>query len=732
MLTMRIAGWSARHRALTVFGWLLLVALVYAAGHTVGTRNLPAYDPGQSGQAERVLQQVAPAQQDAYSEAVLIQARGGETFADDPAMRQAVSQLAAALAAQPQYAVGISTPLAAGGQSLVSADGRSALVTFDVPGNVSSVDAAVTADQHAVADVQGRYPGLTVAESGDASITQAVDSSLNFGHAEATSIPVTLILLLAVFGSLAAACIPLLLAVSALTAALGVLMLVSHWLPITSATYEVVVVVGMAVGIDYSLFYLRRQREERAAGRSVPESLRIASGTSGRAVLVSGVTVLIAMAGLLLTGDDLFIGMAVGTIVVVAVSVAGSLTVLPALLSWLGPRAEAGRIPVLGRRRAAARPSNLWAALTRRVVARPLIWGGVAAIALLALAAPAAGLRLGQPSVDAPHGAAAVTTAAAIQQAFPQAPAPAEVVVTGPDVTGTRVAAAVDALRARASSGGPVRGPVTAAAIGGGRALVVSVQLAGNGTNSASFAALQTLRDQILPATLGRVPGISYAVGGDTAGAYDDIHQTDATMPVVFALVAVLAFALLLAAFRSVAIPLLSIALNLLSVAAAYGLVTLVFQDGRLQGPLGYTAFGGIVYWVPLFMFVFLFGISMDYHVFILSRVRELWAGGATPRDAVVAGIGSSAGVVSSAALIMVAVFSIFTTLPLIDLKILGVGTAVAVLIDATVIRGILVPAALALLGDRAWQLWPRSRSRAAQVPDDAAGLAPVDSAATR
>jgi RND superfamily putative drug exporter len=262
---------------------------------------------------------------------------------------------------------------------------------------------------------------------------------------------------------------------------------------------------------------------------------------------------------------------------------------------------------------------------------------------------------------------------------------------------------------------------VTATAIGDGRALVVSVQLAGNGANSASYSALQTLRGQILPATLGKVPGVRYAVAGDTAGLYDDIHQTDAALPVVFVLVAVLAFALLLAAFRSVAIPAMSIALNLLSVAAAYGLVTLIFQGGQWQGLLGYTAFGGIIYWVPLFMFVFLFGISMDYHVFILSRIRELWARGTAPRDAVVDGIASSAGVVSSAALIMVAVFSIFTTLPLIDLKILGVGTAVAVLIDATVIRGILVPAALALLGDGAWRLWPGSRARSPRVPGDAA-----------
>ncbi|MFY9867114.1 MAG: MMPL family transporter, partial [Trebonia sp.] len=207
----------------------------------------------------------------------------------------------------------------------------------------------------------------------------------------------------------------------------------------------------------------------------------------------------------------------------------------------------------------------------------------------------------------------------------------------------------------------------------------------------------------ILPDTLGKVPGVSYAVTGDTAGLYDDIHELHAHLPEVLGFVAVLAFVLLLAAFRSVTVPLMSIVLNLLSVGAAYGLVTLIFQDGRLQGPLDYTAFGGIIFWVPLMMFVFLFGISMDYHVFILSRIRELWARGSAPKDAIVGGIASSAGVVTSAALIMVAVFSIFATLPLIDLKILGIGTAAAVLIDATIVRGILVPAALALLGDRAW-----------------------------
>jgi putative drug exporter of the RND superfamily len=418
--------------------------------------------------------------------------------------------VAASLAAHPNYAAHIQAPR-------VSADGHSALVTFQVPGNVTNIDQAVTTVQHAVAGVQARHPDLRVAETGDASIQQAINSSLNFGKTEATSVPITLILMLAVFGSLVAAGIPVLLALTALTAAIGVVTGVSHWLPVNGNTFEVVVVVGMAVGVDYSLFYLRREREERARGRSFPDALRIAGRTSGRTILMSGLTVMATMSGLFFVVGGPFSGFALGTITVVGMAVIGSLTVLPALLAWLGPKADAGRIPFLGRRQAAGRPSRLWGALARRVVARPVIWGGLAAVALLALAAPTLVLRLGEPAVDAPKEAAVVQTMAAIQRAFPQAPAPAEVVVTGQDVTGPKVLAAVDQLRARVAAGGAIHDPVTTTVIGGGRALVVDVPLAGNGTDTASDNALLTLRNQILPDTFGKVPGVSYAVTGDTA-----------------------------------------------------------------------------------------------------------------------------------------------------------------------------------------------------------------------
>jgi RND superfamily putative drug exporter len=261
--------------------------------------------------------------------------------------------------------------------------------------------------------------------------------------------------------------------------------------------------------------------------------------------------------------------------------------------------------------------------------------------------------------------------------------------------------------------------------------LVVSVPLAGSGTNAASNNALATLRDHALPATLGKVPGISYAVAGLTAGNHDFDAQLAKTVPWVFVFVLGLAFLLLMASFRSVYIPALSIGLNLLSVGAAYGLMVLIFQDGNLEGPLGFTAYGGITAWLPLFMFVLLFGLSMDYHVFILSRIRELRQGGASARNAITGGIASSAGVVTSAAAIMVAVFSIFATLSLIEFKVFGVAMAAAVLIDATIVRGVLLPAGLALLGDRVWPQKPQGRRGTRRLPVTPATPAPVSDGVT-
>jgi putative drug exporter of the RND superfamily len=711
-LVERIACWSARHRKAVVGGWLLFLGAAFVAGQLLGSQSRPQYDPGQAGQAERVLHQLGVVTPP--SESVLIQARqAGQRFAADPAMRQAVGAVVAALERLPRAAEDISSPLGPGGASLVSPDGRSALVTFRVAGPHASADTTVAADVAAVATVQARYPMLTVAEAGGAS-TDAVGNALmgsDFRRAEMTSVPVTLILLLAVFGALIAAGIPVVLAGSVVTATISLLAVLGRWLPIGSATSQVVLILGMAVGVDYSLFYLRREREERAAGKTFGEALRIAAATSGRAIVVSGVTVMISLAGLFLTGVDLFTGMAFGTIIVVGVAVAGALTLLPAVLSLIGEWADRCRIPVLGRRRTAARPSRLWAGLVRRVVRHPAVWGGAAALTLIALAAPVVGMRIGSPPIDLPDNLPVVQTLDQISTAFPGRPAPAEVVITGRDLDGSAVRRALTALAADAPARGPFRDRVTVTPVAGDRALIAQVPLAGNGSDPVSSAALLRLRDRVLPSTLGRVSGVSYAVTGNTAVAYDWSAVVRARTPLVLAAVAALAFLVLMAAFRSLLLPLVSIGLNLLSVGAACGLVTLIFQDGHLQGLLGFTSYGAVSQWVPLFTFVLLFGLSMDYHVFILSRIRERWAAGASTPDAVIGGIAGSAGVVTSAAVIMVAVFSIFATLSFIDVKMLGVGLAFAVLLDATIVRGILVPAAMTLLGERCWYL-PRHLSR--------------------
>ena len=439
-----IAGWSTRHRKTVLFGWLALVAVAYLIGQLLGAPSLPQNDLGQAGQAEQTLQHLGVATPS--SEEVLIQARTpGATFATDPAMRQAVSQVVAALSRVPGAATGIRSPLSQGGQGLVSANGRSALVTFTVPGPAADVTTAVTPALSAVASVQASHPGLLVAEGGDASLGQAINNQISsdFGKAAETSLPLTLILLAVVFGTLVAASIPVLLAITAALTATWLLAIPGHWLPVGSQTSTVVLLIGMAVGIDYSLFFLRRQREERARGVESHQAITNAARTSGRAIVVSGLTVMTALAGLFLTGYSLFSGMAIGAIVVVGIAVTGSLTVLPALLSWLGDRVNKGRIPLIGRRRAAAAPSRVWAALVRRVVRRPLLWGGAATIVMLAIAAPALGIRLAYPAIDAPADLPVVSTIQAIQAGFPQSPGPAEVVVTGQHLTGPAVTSAI-------------------------------------------------------------------------------------------------------------------------------------------------------------------------------------------------------------------------------------------------------------------------------------------------
>ena len=551
------------------------------------------------------------------------------------------------------------------------------------------------------------HPGFYVGQAGAVSSTKALNQefSSQLGKAGMRSLPLTLLILVLVFGSLVAGLVPLALGLSSVMATIGLVALESQVVPMDQNVSAVILLIGLAVGIDYSLFYLRREREERAAGRSEGAALQAAAATSGRAVLISGATVIVAMAGMLLSGSQVFIGFSLATMTVVAVAMLGSLTVLPALLSKLGDRVEKGRIPLLGRLRRPAGENRVWAKLLAPALRRPLASTIAAGAVLLALAIPALNLNMAQSGISSmPRSAPTVETLDRIQAAFPGQAQPALIAVK----TNTNSAAfthAVARLQADATASGQVHGQLRVEANPTHTVARISVPIIGDGDGKTSTRAMLTLRNQLLPATIGKVPGVTYAVTGETAAAHDDIQQMKQSLPIVFAFVLTFAFLLMLASFRSIVIAAVSLITNLLSVAAAYGVMVAVFQYGCGERLLDFKPNDGIAPWLPMFMFVILFGLSMDYQVFILSRIREAYDRGLDTKEAVARGIKTTAGTVTSAAVVMVGAFSIFATLPILDMKEMGIGLAAAVLIDATIVRAVLLPALLRLLGERTWYL---------------------------
>jgi uncharacterized membrane protein YdfJ with MMPL/SSD domain len=455
------------------------------------------------------------------------------------------------------------------------------------------------------------------------------------------------------------------------------------------------------------MFYLRREREERAAGNSERASLEAAAATSGRAILVSGFTVMVAMASMYVAGDPTFASFATGTIMVVAVAMVGSLTVLPALLAWLGDRVEKAHVPFVRRLKSNGNGTGIWSRVVDLVLRRPLLCGIAATALLVALAIPAFGLHTANSGADAlPHDLAIVKTYDRIQAAFPGSQEAADVVVSGADASSPKVKAGLRELRERAMADrGSFGRPITLDVSPDRSVAELQIPLVGDGSDARSNAALAKLRDQLIPQTVGSVHGVTAEVTGDPAESKDFTDLLKQRMPWVFAFVLTAAFVLLLVTFRSIVIPLTAIALNLLSVGAAYGLLVWIFQDGHFEGLLGFQSNGAITSWLPLFLFVVLFGLSMDYHVFILTRIREAYDRGMPTERAVAHGIKTTAGVVTSAAAVMVAVFAIFATLSFLDFKEMGIGLAAAILIDATIIRGVLLPATMKLLGDRNWYL---------------------------
>jgi uncharacterized membrane protein YdfJ with MMPL/SSD domain len=704
-LAARMGRWSARHWKTAVFGWLALVVAAFAVGREVGTQNVDpnTAGPGESGRMDKILD--AGFKQPA-GESVLIESRSVRV--GDPAFTATIEDVVARVS-KVAAVQNVRSPLASGNAGQIAQGKDAALVEFDIRGDKDDADDKVGPVLDAVADAQRAHPGFFIGEFGDASAVRAVDTVFadDLASAGVFSIPITLIILVVAFGALVAAGIPLLLALTAVFATFGLTALPSHVLPLAQEAGAVVLLIGLAVGVDYSMFYLKRERQERAAGRSERAALEAAAATSGRSVLVSGLTVMVAMAGLFLTGDATFASFGYATMIVVAVAVLGSLTVLPALLSRLGDRVDRLHVPLVGRLRRDDGEGRIWGAIVDRVLRRPLLSAVVSGGLLLALAAPALQLRIATPGPEAafPKSLDIIKTYERMQQAFPGIALPANVVVKAANVNAPEVRDAIDRLEQRARESGQMGESITVEVNKDATVANITVPIAGTGTDPASSTALAELRDEIVPETVGALPDTEAGVTGVTAGWKDQGDQMKSWLPLVVGFVLLFAFGLMLVAFRSIVIAVKAIVLNLLSVAAAYGVLVLVFQHGVGKGLLGFSETSGIAPVVPLLLFVILFGLSMDYHVFIVSRIREAFDRGASMDEAVAHGIKSTAGVVTSAAVVMVAVFSIFATLSLLMFKQFGVGLATAILIDATLIRAVLLPATMKLLGDWNWYL---------------------------
>jgi RND superfamily putative drug exporter len=695
--------WSAAHWKTATLGWLAFVILAFGLGGMVGTRTIDQTEgPGESGRMNTILEEgfKQPA-----AEHVLIESRSLRvgTAAFDAAITDVVARVSKLAAVYD-----VRSPLGAGNKGLISNDRHAALVEFDIRGEKENAVDKIAPVLDAIAAAQRANPGVTIGEFGDASAEKAVVASYeeDLGKAGTLSLPITLLILVLTFGSLVAAGIPLLLALTAVFATFGLVALSSLVIPVALQAPAMVLLIGLAVGVDYSMFYLKRERQERAAGRSERAALEIAAATSGHSVLISGLTVIVAMAGMFLTGDPIFASLALATILVVAVAVLGSLTVLPALLSRLGDKVDRGRIPFVSRLRRDDKEGRFWGAIVDRVLRRPVLSAAVSGGVLLLLAAPALQLSLAAQGPESfPKSVEVIQTYDRMQQAFPGSALPANVVVQAPNVRTPAMQGAIDQLKERALASGRAFEPITVDINGAGTVANITVPIAGNGTDSASNASFRMLRKELVPETVGALPDTQAGVTGQTAAWRDEADELRSNLPPVVAFVLFFAFVLMLVAFRSLVIAAKAILLNLLSVAAAYGVLVLVFQHGVGSDLLGISSASGIDAVVPLLLFVILFGLSMDYHVFILSRIKETFDRGKSMDEAVSYGIKSTAGIVTSAAIVMACVFAVFGTLSWPFFKQFGVGLAAAILIDATIVRAVLLPASMKLLGDWNWYL---------------------------
>ena len=741
--TVRVAMWSARHRWPVAGLWFVATIGLFVASLSMGGIN--AGDPNgnpndQKLEASEALDVFnAGGTNDPY-EQFLVVIRGAPGATSDPAFKAAVGDLVVGLRGSQAAIDGTSTPTfdqipnpfevppTAG---LVSADGSTVRLVTRVPGDDARVQALLEPVLPIVNAARAAHPELTIHVISSTFINQDITELISSGLDDSLklTLPLTFIILLFAFGAIVAALVPLVLAITSLLAAFGILGIYSQISgPVSANATQLIVLIGLAVAVDYSLFMVTRFRVERRNGRDRAKAIEISSSTAGRAVFFSGLAVMISLAGLVTLGVSLFTSMAIGTISVVLVSVIGSLTFLPASLAILGDRVNLGRpstwlprlvaalplgsisrwgrsaIAWLHRRADRQEGSGFWGRLVTAVMARPIRLMILSAALLLALGTPVLHLRTGVSDIDAfPDSIDGVAGIKLLNEKWPHGTElKLEVVVTNADKPETK--AAIERLKTDGLTLTGLSEPVDVTPSKDGHAAMVSFTMAGGQNDEANRNLVRQARSQLDPSVFGALPDVRTYVTGNAAFSVDVTKIYADGVPTIFVFVLSLSFLLMLVAFHSIVIPIKAILLNLLSTAAAYGVLVLVFQDGWLASWLGITPSGVIESWVPLFIFTILFGLSMDYHLFILTRIKEARDRGLGSREAVAKGISVTSGTITSAASIMVVVFAVFVTLKFVFIQQLGLGLAVAVFIDATVIRSVLLPASMTVLGD--WNWW--------------------------
>ncbi len=599
-----------------------------------------------------------------------------------------------------------------GATNVVSAadEGREGLVSTD--GGATILLVGLGPNEDALPDVVDAVRRLDEEQTVEAAITGDLTIDEDFSRLSEEDLqkgelffgaPAALIVLLLVFGAVVAGVVPLVLAILSIVVALALTAIVGQVFELSVFVTNMIFGMGLALGIDYSLFILSRFREERAQGREKLDAIETAGATASRAVLFSGAAFVLAMTGLELVPNTIMRSLATGAILVGIVSVVAALTLLPAVLSLLGDRIDSLRIPYFGRA-SAGEESRFWGRIVRAVMRRPVVSLVAAVAILLAAAVPVLSLETGTAGISTlPDRFESKQGFLLLNREFPgQTTDPVRIAVEG-DSALPDVRAAVEELEAELGRR-EIFGEPAVETSPDGALVSLTVPVAGDAVSVEAVAAVRDLRDEVVPAAFAG-SGAEAFVGGATAEDIDYYDVMDAWLPIVFAFVLGLSFVLLTIAFRSLVVPATAIAMNLLSVGAAYGLLVLVFVEGVGNELFGFQQVDAVEAWVPLFLFAVLFGLSMDYQVFLLSRIRERYAQTGRNDEAVSFGVGSTARLITGAALIIIAVFAGFARGDLVMFQQMGFGVAVALFLDATLIRSVVVPATMTLLGRWNWYL---------------------------